>query len=160
MITCFLDIDGVFTSERLHLASFASNKHFWQWFDPVALKFFDTLPYHYDIEYVMHSSWLLTNNKFSEYRSMFYGHENFVQHFADNWRVDKTDDGDHVDMREREILSYCMNEHIDLNDILIIDDDAKEFNELKSYCIFTDYYDGMLEKHYKEILKRCKTMAG
>lgn len=54
----FLDIDGVFTSERVH-RTIQNKSHYGVWakFDPIAIDYFNNLYFNHNISFVICSSW-------------------------------------------------------------------------------------------------------
>lgn len=54
----FLDIDGVFTSERVHRTIFNKDNYgVWSKFDPIAIDYLNNLYHDNDIDFVICSSW-------------------------------------------------------------------------------------------------------
>lgn len=149
---CFLDIDGVLTSNRAQFA----NPGMWTRFDPVAIEYLNSLHFKYDITFVVTSSWkdFLPMNDTriflwveSAFRSSGFGGKIDYK----NW---KTDDLKHLisgsDYRAKEIRDFVTRHEIE--DYIIFDDSDFEYDEIlgRKRFIKTDSDDGMLFRHMLE----------
>ena len=153
----FLDIDGVFTSSRVHYAHNASYE-MWHRFDPVAVDFMNKIHDRYPVEFVMISTWknfIDAKSKQSEHwvRSAF-GNSGFRGQFANPWKTDPEEtwiNKGHRYNRAHEIRDYLADYATDVKDYIIFDDNDYEFKNVlgKSRLVRTDPENGLLYKHMK-----------
>lgn len=149
-----LDIDGVFTSWRVHEAHNAYQAAMWQRFDPVAVDFMNYIHDTYPVEFVLMSTWknyLRTDDIMIEHwvRAAF-ANSGFRGVIASPWKTDpdnfagqkKWDRGD-------EVKNYLENFATDVKDFILFDDNRHRFKEIlgRRRLVLTDPDNGLLHKH-------------
>jgi len=150
----FLDIDGVFTSSRVHTAHNAHGNPMWQRFDPVAVDFMNYIHDTYPVEFVLMSTWknhLKSDDTMIEHwvRSAF-ANSGFRGLIAKPW---KTDPDNFAVMkrwdRGNEVKDYLENFGADVEDFILFDDNQYRFKEIlgKQRLVRTDADNGLLHKH-------------
>ncbi len=149
----FLDIDGVFTSNRVHYAHNAEYK-LWARFDPVAVDFMNKIHDTYPVEFVLMSTWkngLRSDDQMVEHwvRAAF-ANSGFRGDFASPWKTDP----DNFAVQKRwdrgnEVKDYLENFATDVDDFVLFDDNQYRFNEIlgKKRLVRTDHDNGLLHKH-------------
>lgn len=150
----FLDIDGVFTSHRVHTAHNAHRAIMWQRFDPVAVDFMNYIHDTYPVEFVLMSTWknsIRESDTVAEHwvRAAF-ANSGFRGSFASPWKTDpdgfapikKWDRG-------HEVKDYLENFASDVKDFILFDDNRYRFKEILGVKrhVWTDAHDGLLHKH-------------
>lgn len=151
----FLDIDGVFTSSRVHYSHNAEFK-MWHRFDPVAVDFMNRIHDTYPVEFVLMSTWknhLQNDNETIEHwvRSAF-ANSGFRGMIAKPW---KTDPDNFAVMkrwdRAHEVKDYLENFGDGVEDFILFDDNAYRFKEIlgKGRLVRTDPEEGLLYRHMK-----------
>ena len=149
----FLDIDGVFTSNRVHYAHNAEYK-LWARFDPVAVDFMNKIHDTYPVEFVVMSTWknnLRNDDHMIEHwvRAAF-ANSGFRGDFASPWKTDP-DDFSHMKKWDRgdQVKDYLENFATDVEDFVLFDDNQYRFNEIlgKKRLVRTDPDNGLLHKH-------------
>lgn len=153
----FLDIDGVFTSSRVHIAHNAEYE-MWHRFDPVAIDFMNKIHDRYPVEFVIMSTWkefLDANSKQTEHwvRAAF-GNSGFRGQFASPWKTDPDDEwirGRRLD-RGDQVREYLDQYGVDILDFILFDDNSYNFDTAlgKKRLIKTDPENGLLFKHMKK----------
>lgn len=150
----FLDIDGVFTSARVHAAHNAHGNPLWQRFDPIAVDFMNYIHDTYPVEFVLMSTWknhLKSDDSTIEHwvRSAF-ANSGFRGLIAKPWKTDP----DNLAIvkrwdRAHEVKDYLENFGTDVEDFILFDDNRYKFKEIlgKQRLIWTDANDGLLHKH-------------
>jgi hypothetical protein len=150
----FLDIDGVFTSHRVHTAHNAHEAAMWQRFDPVAVDFMNYIHDTYPVEFVLMSTWkngLRNDDPMIEHwvRAAF-ANSGFRGLFAKPWKTDP-DNFAPVKKWDRgnEVKDYLENYGTDVEDFILFDDNRYQFKEIlgKQRLVWTDATDGLLHKH-------------
>jgi len=160
----FLDIDGVFTSSRVHYAHNASYE-MWHRFDPVAVDFMNRIHDRYAVEFVLISTWknYLRNddNNIAHWVRAAFGNSGFRGTFAKMWKTDP--DNLWVNKpsrynRSHEIRDYLEDYGQDIKDYIIFDDNDYGFELIlgKKRWIHTDPENGLLYKH----MKRAQSIMG
>lgn len=159
----FLDVDGVFTSSRVHYAHNSSPKYsMWCRFDPVAVDFMNRIHDRYDgVEFVLMSTWKnflpikddpLVNDSVYHWVEAAFRNSGFRGPLASPFRTNPTDDTDlWAKDRAYEVLDYLDKYGSDVVDYLLFDDNRYRFNEVlpKKRLVQTDHEDGLLYKHMK-----------
>lgn len=152
----FLDIDGVFTSTRAHLALSRQEDEMWSHFDPVALGFLNRLDEQYEIDWVLMTTWVLgldrSNPTVYHWVTSTFRNAGFRGRFPwPNW---KTEDPGRLQSRADMVKKYLEAERLTYDDFIVIDDTDYDFNRILGVKRFvkTDGHDGMLSKHMKNIL--------
>ena len=150
----FLDIDGVFTSSRVHYAHAASYE-MWHRFDPVAVDFMNKIHDRYPVEFVIMSTWKnyidARSNQIEHWVRAAFGNSGFRGQFADPWKTDPDelwinrkgfDRGD-------EVREYLDTYATDVVDFVLFDDNAYNFEKAlgKRRLVRTDPENGLLYKH-------------
>lgn len=156
----FLDIDGVFTSSRIHLAHNAVYE-MWHRFDPVAIDFMNKLHDKFPVEFVLISTWkeeLKVDHKTTEHWvKATFANSGFRGVFSDIWKTDphnlhstKTFQYN----RAHEIRDYLAEYGSDIEDYIIFDDNDYAFEKVlgKKRLIRTDSENGLLFKHMKNAM--------
>lgn len=160
----FLDIDGVFTSSRVHYAH-AASYHMWHRFDPVAIDFMNKIHDRYPVEFVLISTWKnhLRNDdiQVEHWIRAAFGNSGFRGQFADLWKTDP--DNLWVNKprpydRSHEIRDYLEAYGQDIRDYIIFDDNDYNFEKIlgKKRLVRTDHENGLLYKH----MQRAQSIIG
>jgi hypothetical protein len=151
----FLDIDGVFTSSRVHTAHNASFD-MWHRFDPVAVDFMNRIHDTYPVEFVLISTWknYLRNddNQVSNWVWAAFGNSGFRGEFSTLWKTDPDNLWPNKPTpytRAHEIRDYLSEYATDVEDYIIFDDNDYGFERVlgKKRLIRTDPDNGLLHKH-------------
>lgn len=160
----FLDIDGVFTSSRVHYAH-AAVYDMWHRFDPVAVDFMNRIHDRYDVEFVLISTWkdhLRNDDRTIEHwiRSAF-ANSGFRGNFATMWKTDPDNlwPGKPKGYnRSHEIKDYLAEYATDVKDFIIFDDNDYGFERVLGIkrLVRTDPENGLLYKH----MKRAQSIMG
>lgn len=147
----FLDIDGVLTSKRAHIAYTVNEGELWNHFDPIALAFLNQLNDAYNIDWVLMSTWVLgldkSNSTVYHWIQTTFRNAGFNGKFPwPNW---KTQDPGRLENRAHMVKKYLDAEHFTYDDFIIFDDTNYDFNTVlgKKRFIHTDPSEGMLSKH-------------
>jgi hypothetical protein len=151
----FLDIDGVFTSSRVHLAHNAVFD-MWHRFDPVAVDFMNRIHDRYPVEFVLISTWKndLRNddNTVEHWIRAAFANSGFRGDFARMWKTDPDNlwaaRAKPYD-RSHEIREYLETYGQDIVDYIIFDDNDYGFEQVlgKKRWVRTDTQNGLLFKH-------------
>ena len=151
----FLDIDGVFTSSRVHYAH-AADYDMWHRFDPVAVDFMNRIHDRYPVEFVLMSTWKnyldVDNNDVLHWIRAAFGNSGFRGKLADPWKTDPKEERLYSRWdRAHEVLYYLNEYGLDVVDYILFDDNAYQFNSVlpKKRLVLTDPVDGLLYKHMK-----------
>lgn len=151
----FLDIDGVFTSSRVHYAHNATYE-MWARFDPVAVDFMNKIHDRYPVEFVLMSTWK-KNLKVDDmivlhWIQSAFANSGFRGVLANPWKTDVKDES-YLNRWDRahEVLYYLDEYGLDVEDYILFDDNAYQFNKVlpKNRLIQTDPENGLLFKHMK-----------
>jgi hypothetical protein len=154
----FLDIDGVFTSSRVHYAHNAVYK-MWHRFDPVAVDFMNKIHDRYPVEFVLISTWknYLRNDdhQIEHWIRSAFANSGFRGDFPTMWKTDP--DNLWVNKpspydRSHEIRDYLVDHAPDVLDYIIFDDNDYGFEKVlgKKRLIRTDPENGLLFKHMQK----------
>ena len=151
----FLDVDGVFTSSRVHYAHAASYQ-MWHRFDPVAVDFMNKVHDRYPVEFVLMSTWknnLRSDDHTTEHwvRAAF-GNSGFRGQLATPWKTDPDNvvwQRKGANDRAHEVKEYLELYAQDVHDYVLFDDNRYRFNEVlgKKRLVWTDHENGLLYKH-------------
>jgi hypothetical protein len=153
----FLDIDGVFTSSRVHYAHKAAYK-MWHRFDPVAVDFMNHIHDTYPAEFVLISTWKnqLRNDDMNieHWIRAAFGNSGFRGKFANPWKTDPDNLGILKSKpydRAHEIKDYLALYGDDVKDFIIFDDNDYRFEQVlgKRRLVRTDTENGLLYKHMR-----------
>lgn len=151
----FLDVDGVFTSSRVH---FAHNAAYGMWhrFDPVAVDFMNRIHDTYPVEFVIMSTWKdnlrSDDNTVEHWVRAAFGNSGFRGQLATPWKTDpdniiwqRTGKND----RAYEVKEYLELYGGDTEDYILFDDNRYQFKEVlgKGRLVQTDHENGLLYKH-------------
>lgn len=150
----FLDIDGVFTSSRVHTAHNAAGLPLWQRFDPVAIDFMNYIHDTYPVEFVIMSTWkndLRNDDQMIEHwvRAAF-ANSGFRGLIASPWKTDPDNFALNKKWdRGNEVKDYLENFGSDVEDFILFDDNRYNFKEVlgKQRLVQTDSENGLLHKH-------------
>jgi len=149
----FLDVDGVFTSSRVHYAHNASYE-MWHRFDPVAVDFMNKIHDRYPVEFVLMSTWKddfdVKSHMIEHWVRAAFGNSGFRGQFATPWKTDpdnlalqkKWDRGD-------EVREYLDTYATDVKDFILFDDNVYNFDKALGVkrLVRTDPENGLLYKH-------------
>jgi hypothetical protein len=150
----FLDIDGVFTSSRVHYAHAAAYE-MWHRFDPVAVDFMNKIHDRYAVEFVLMSTWKnfidATSKQTEHWIRAAFGNSGFRGDFADPWKTDPDElwiNRKNFD-RGDEVREYLDTYATDIKDFILFDDNAYNFDTAlgKKRLVRTDPENGLLYKH-------------
>lgn len=151
----FLDIDGVFTSSRVHQSADIYKSPMWDKFDPVAVDFMNRLDEQHDIDFVLMSTWKngLNPHDTTVYHWVLAAFRNagFRGHFPyPEWKTDPNNDapGNRADHVKTFLSLNCYD------DFLLFDDNDYQFNDKldKRRFVKTDAENGLLIKHMRNAL--------
>ena len=150
----FLDIDGVFTSSRVHYAHAASYE-MWHRFDPVAVDFMNKIYDRYAVEFVLMSTWKnyidATSNQVEHWVRAAFGNSGFRGQLATPWKTDPKETWiTHPGLqRGDEVRNYLQEYATDVKDFILFDDNAYNFDTAlgKKRLVRTDPENGLLYKH-------------
>ena len=154
----FLDIDGVFTSNRVEYTE-EFRGLLWSKFDPIAVNFMNRIADKFDkVEFVLISTWrdrvLIDNSHTSLWIETTFRNAGFRGNFArPYWKVNPFEDSELYRLeRAYEIKDYLENYAPGCKDYLIFDDNDYDFNEIlgKKRLVKTHCYDGLLFKHMEK----------
>lgn len=154
----FLDIDGVFTSNRVHYAHNA-DYNTWHRFDPVAVDFMNKIHDLYPVEFVLMSTWknnLPTDSDMTEHwvKSAF-GNSGFRGKFAAPWKTDPENILiTNTSQRAVEVQKYLLEHGSDAKDFILFDDNSYDFDVIlcKRRLVRTDADNGLLHRHMKDAM--------
>jgi hypothetical protein len=161
----FLDIDGVFTSDRVHMAQNA-NYELWHKFDQTAVDFMNKIHDTYEVEFVIISTWkqhLQTDNSMiSHWVKAAFGNSGFRGKFHKMWKTDPDNVGiskPGLYNRSHEIRDFMEEYGTDVSDYIIFDDNNYDFKSVlgKSHHVRTDAVNGLLHKHMLNALSMMGT---
>ena len=143
----FLDIDGVMNSEVYH-KTLNTKKKGWRRFNPEAVKMITKLVEEFDAKIVISSLWRFAVKKelATELKA-----SNLVNFLHPDWKTPIIEPGH----RGKEVKMW-LDEHPDIKEFIILDDDNDILEEHRSRFVRTDYYEGMQAEHYykaREILE-------
>lgn len=142
----FLDIDGVLTSARLHLAT--QKQGVWTAFDPATVIFLEKVLAKWPAKLIISSSWrhIYPMHEFH----MLFGTSNAANYLHQNWCT-----GSDGSRRADEIADWLSNHGgTDYNYLILDDEDHGFTDEQKNHWIRTDPDNGMLFEHYCQILDK------
>lgn len=149
----FLDVDGVFTSLRVHFSR-TDPYDMMSKFDPVAVDFMNKVYEKYPVEFVLMSTWkeYFDSNDFNVkhlFESLFRN-SGFSGKFANPWKTNP-DNSDKLFESDRayEVKDYLEKYAKDVKDFVLFDDTQYRFNEVLGVKRFvkTDPDNGLLYKH-------------
>lgn len=146
----FLDIDGVFTSERMQLA--LGSKETWNTFDPVAIHFMNWIHDTYEnVEFMLISTWKEglrhDDDAIRHWVLSSFRNAGFRGILCPTWKSNP-DNLPRFKTRAYEIKEY-LDDHPDVVDFIIFDDNDYAFNTIlgKKRWVRTDPREGLLFKH-------------
>jgi len=142
----FLDIDGVLNSE-IYYRSVDRTAKDWSRFDPTTVDLIKKLVNEFFAQIVISSTWRfgavqLLNSELKK--------SGLIKYLYKDW---KTPQG-YPPSKGKEIKEW-LDQHTNISEYVIIDDDESILEEQKSRFVKTDLMNGMKEKHYaraREIL--------
>ena len=143
----FLDIDGVMNSERYY-RSVDRTVNNWCRFDPSAVDMIAKLVQDFSAKLVISSTWRFGAIKHLDNELT---KSELKKHLHKEWKTPQV----FPSHRGKEIKMW-LDEHPDIKDFVILDDDRDVLDEYKSRFVKTDYYDGLQAEHYykaREILE-------
>jgi hypothetical protein len=151
----FLDIDGVFTSSRVHYAHAAAYE-MWHRFDPVAVDFMNRIHDRYPVEFVIMSTWKNNlrsdDNTIEHWVRAAFGNSGFRGQIATPWKTDPDNviwQRKGANDRAHEVKEYLELYGEDVKDFILFDDNRYRFKEVlgKGRLVQTDHENGLLYKH-------------
>jgi len=149
----FLDIDGVLTSERVHMTS-NIDYPMWTKFDPIAIDFFNWIHDTYPVEFVIMSTWKnhlrADDTNIEHWIRATFVNSGFRGNIATPWKTDPDNLGVMLKWdRDNEVKDYLELYGEDVDDFILFDDNRYRFKEIlgKSRLIQTSHTDGLLYKH-------------
>ena len=152
----FLDIDGVFTSSRVHYAH-AATYGMWHRFDPVAVDFMNRIHDRYPAEFVIMSTWKkfidVKSTQIEHWVRAAFGNSGFRGEFATPWKTDPDEQSIHRRGFDRgdEVREYLDTHATDVRDFILFDDNAYNFETAlgKRRLVQPDPENGLLYKHMR-----------
>jgi hypothetical protein len=154
MRVIFLDIDGVLTSARAHVALSAQphRSTVWHHFDPVAIGFLNQLHDTYeDLHFVLSSTWRIIFDQHT--MTMMLSQAGWRGRWHPSWKTDKAQGGE---CRGDQIARWLANHNTPI--YAILDDDAAMLPDQMHRLVQTSPQDGMNSlDHFtrlKEILRK------
>lgn len=159
----FLDIDGVFTSNRVHVAHNAVDA-MWQRLDPVAVDFMNYIYDTYNVEFVIMSTWAhdcdIKNPTIEHWVRACFASAGFRGYFARPWKVDPDNIVLAKGLHDRAyaVKDYLDNFGHDVDDFILFDDTHYDFDRIlgKKRLVKTDADNGLLFKH----MMKAKSIMG
>lgn len=150
---CFLDIDGVLTSTRVH-DTYQGEYDMWCQFDPIAVQFFNMMHDTHPVEFCLMSTWKngLRNDDImvEHWVQSAFANSGFRGKFASPWKTDPDNESQtkYTD-RANEVKDYLENFGTDVEDFILFDDTRYRFKEVlgKQRLVLTDSHNGLLHKH-------------
>lgn len=151
----FLDIDGVFTSSRVH-TTYSGDYEMWCKFDSVAVDFMNWIHDTYPVQFVLMSTWknyLKSDDmNIKHWVQSSFANAGFRGTLGSPW---KTDPDNLVWMRTgandraHEIKDYLENFGPSVADFILFDDNRYRFDEILGIkrLVHTDHENGLLYKH-------------
>ncbi len=152
----FLDHDGVLCNTRTQLGHTCEKHVMWDKFDPVAIDFLNWIDAHYNVDFVLCTTW---KNHIRKDDSMYfhwinsaYRNSGFRGRFPyPNWKTNPDNNLDKYNKmngRAHEIKDY-LNDFGPYDDFIIFDDSDFEYNKVLGIKRFvkTSSEDGILTKH-------------
>lgn len=160
----FLDIDGVFTSSRVHYAQ-NTDYTIWNKFDPIAIEFMNKIHDRYPVEFVLISTWKNylkeDDQQTSHWIQAAFANSGFRGNFASPWKTNPNNLWANKPTgynRSHEIKEYLEEYATDVVDYVIFDDNDYGFEKVlgKKRLIRTDPENGLLWKH----MQRAQSIVG
>jgi hypothetical protein len=159
----FLDIDGVFTSQRVNYAHNASYE-MWHKFDPVAVDFMNKIHDTYSVEFVLMSTWKnyidASSTQIEHWVKSAFGNSGFRGTIASPWKTDPDETWINNSGLQRgdEVRMYLEDYGEDVADFILFDDNRYNFKEAlgKNRLVWTDPENGLLIKH----MQNAQSMMG
>jgi hypothetical protein len=151
----FLDIDGVFTSARVHSAQNA-DYDLWHKFDPIAVDFMNKIHDTHTVEFVLITTWKdhlrVDNTMIPHWIKAAFANSGFRGKFHNMWKTDPDNLGVNKPRpydRSHEIRDFMEEYGTDVEDFIIFDDNDFNFKSVlgKSRLVRTDADNGLLHKH-------------
>ncbi len=150
----FLDIDGVLTSNRVHVAHNSADM-MWQRFDPVAIDFLNFMHDTYDVEFVIMSTWArgcdVKDPSVEHWVRATFASAGFRGMIARPW---KTDPDNIVLAKGLHYRAYAVKDYLDnfgqdIDDFILFDDTHYDFDRIlgKKRLVKTCPDNGLLFKH-------------
>lgn len=151
----FLDIDGVFTSNRVHMAH-NGNEDFPLWikFDPVAVDFMNKFHDEYYVDFVLMSTWkdyIEGNHTTQIWIWSAFANSGFRGNFHNEFRTNNEMNPElHRKDRAHQVKEWLENNK-GYDDFLLFDDSKYAFNQVlgRKRHVHTDCDNGLLFKHMK-----------
>lgn len=133
----FLDIDGVFTSSRVHMAQNNTEYGIWNKFDPVAIEFMNKIHNEYAVQFVLMSTWKNylkhDDHTIEHWIYAAFASAGFLGKFATPWKTDPhetwVNKPSYYD-RAYEVKEYLEEYGKDVKDFIMFDDNDYGFEKV------------------------------
>ena len=135
----FLDIDGVLNSENYYKKVDRTKKD-WNKFNPLAVEMIRRLIEEFDASIVISSTWRYGLVKELKNELIKSG---LVKYLHKDWKTPEI-----YPSHRGEEINLWLDNHSEVIDYVIIDDDENILEEQKNWFIRTDINVGMTEEHY------------
>ena len=135
----FLDIDGVLNSENYYEKVDRTKKD-WNKFNPLAVEMIRRLIEEFDASIVISSTWRYGLVKELKNELIKSG---LVKYLHKDWKTPEI-----YPSHRGEEINLWLDNHSEVIDYVIIDDDENILEEQKNWFIRTDINVGMTEEHY------------
>jgi HAD domain in Swiss Army Knife RNA repair proteins len=154
----FLDVDGVFTSQRVQTAQGFNYMDIWNKFDPIAVDFMNRIHHKHEVEFVLMTTWKRDVNPDLESMGMHwvtaaFRNAGFQGNFA---TVPKTDPNDRSNFmsRGKEVKAYLDEFGFSCQDFILFDDNDDGFEQAlgKRRLIKTSTDNGLTLKNMNDAL--------
>lgn len=162
MYYVFLDIDGVFTSARVHVAHNGAYP-IWAKFDSTAVDFMNYIHDAYEVKFVLMSSWgngINVSGMIGHWIESTFASAGFRGEFARELKVDPNNilRDDYSKRRGDYVKNYLDNYAVDYEDFILFDDETHNFDDVldDKRLVQTDPENGLLLKH----MNKAKSIMG
>ena len=153
----FLDIDGVFTSHRVHMSK-RFDRMMWVEFDKVAIEFMNTIHEKHEVDFIIMSTWKNglnpTDPMLLHWIDCAFVNAGFRGRIHDDWKTNPLNDSS-VERLDRGVqVKEWLDKHPEYSDFILFDDTNYSFERIlgKKRHIRTDPDNGLLYKHMKNAL--------
>jgi len=138
----FLDIDGVLNSKSYYKTVERTKKD-WNRFNPLAVEMIRRLIEEFDASIVISSTWRYGLVKELKNELIKSG---LVKYLHKDWKTPQT-----YPSHRGEEINLWLDNHPEVIDYVIIDDDENILEEQKNWFIRTNIKEGMTEEHYYKV---------
>lgn len=157
----FLDIDGVFTSDRVQ-KTYGGLYPLWCKFDPVAVEFMNTIHDNYPVHFVLMSTWKNhlpeADSNIKHWVVSAFSNSGFRGTLANPWKTNPENKPYTSFARADEVKDYLVEYGKEVEDYILFDDNAYTFDSVlrKKRLVRTDPENGLLSKH----MTKAKSIVG